>query len=306
MKGTKNTYRIGGMVDNDIIDIQDSYRQLLQSRGNEDKISMIDDLLPADPATFFSIGDVAIERAKKAYAFMKQSIKQENNHLIPREGVRLGIPNPAPEKVICVGKNYRDHAKEMDSDVPEIPVLFGKFNNALIGPEDVIEKSSYTNKLDYEVELGVVIGRKAKYVKRRQAYEYIAGYTIGNDISARDLQKRTSQWLQGKNLDRSTPIGPWIVTKDEIPHPDQLSVYAFVNGEKRQASHTSQLIFDIPYLIEFISHMITLKPGDIVLTGTPDGVGFAMNPPQFLRSGDIVTLEIEKIGKLENKVGNAS
>ncbi|WP_369403454.1 fumarylacetoacetate hydrolase family protein [Gracilibacillus boraciitolerans] len=182
------------------------------------------------------------------------------------------------------------------------PVLFSKFNNALIGPEDEIYKSDATEKLDYEVELAVVIGAKASKVKKEDALDYIAGYTIGNDISARDLQKRTPQWLQGKSLDHTTPIGPWIVTTSEINDPGNLSIKSYVNGEPRQSSNTKQLIFDVQYLIEFISNLMTLDPGDIILTGTPGGVGMAMNPPKFLEADDLVTLEIDKIGKLENKV----
>src|SRR5699024_8511347 len=165
-----------------------------------------------------------------------------------------------------------------------------------------IEKPTLTHKLDYEAELAIVIGKEAFNVCKEEVYDYIAGYTIANDISARDLQKRTPQWLQGKPLDRSTPIGPWIVTSDDIVDPCNLSIRSFVNGEKRQDSNTRHFIFDIPNLIEFISHLITLDPGDIILTGTPDGVGVAMQPPQFLQDGDIISLEVEGIGKLENKI----
>src|SRR5699024_10804952 len=142
----------------------------------------------------------------------------------------------------------------------------------LIGPEEEIQKTALTEKLDYEVELTIVIGREATEIKREDALNYVAGYTIGNDTTARDLQKRTPQWLQGKAIDRTTPIGPWVVTPDEIGDPANLSIRSFVNGEKRQESNTSKLIFDIPYLIEFISNLITLEPGDLIMTGTPDGV----------------------------------
>lgn len=297
-------YRIGCIIDDKVIDVQESYRLFLLSRVEQVMVQSIEEILSADPTEFFSIGESAIERAKEACAFI-QDHEDKNDYFIDRDKVTLGTPNPDPAKIICVGRNYVEHAKEMDSDVPEFPVLFGKFSNALIGPEDEIEKSLYTEQLDYEVELGVVIGREARRVSKDAAYDYIAGYTIGNDITARDLQKRTPQWLQGKSLDRSTPIGPWVVTADEIKSPDQLVVRSFVNGEKRQESDTSKFIFDIPFLIEFISHIMTLQPGDIILTGTPDGVGVAMDPPQFLQAGDVVTLEIEQIGLLENKVIDA-
>ncbi len=159
-----------------------------------------------------------------------------------REEVRLLTPVPEPSKIICIGKNYADHAAEMKSDVPEYPVLFAKFANSLIGPEDVIEKSPKTSQLDYEVELTAVIGKEASRVKRENALKYIAGYTIGNDISARDLQTRTPEWLQGKTLDRSTPVGPWIVTADEVGDPGDLTIQSQVNGNVRQSSSTSKLI----------------------------------------------------------------
>ncbi|WP_099157442.1 fumarylacetoacetate hydrolase family protein [Virgibacillus ndiopensis] len=299
-KGKPGTYRIGCVVDGKVIDLQESYHAYLISMGEKDAIHLIDSLLPADPSTFFSMGTVVVERARKACNYITK--QGHNEVLFGPEEVSFSTPNPAPSKVICVGKNYAEHAAEMQSDIPEFPVLFAKFNNALIGPEDDIKKSMFTEKLDYEVELIVMIGKEASHVSKEDALNHIAGYTIGNDISARDLQKRTAQWLQGKTLDRSTPIGPWVVTPDEIGNPHNLSIRSYVNGEERQSSNTNKLIFDIPFLIEFISSLITLKPGDIIMTGTPNGVGFAMNPPQFLKDGDVVTLEIENVGKLENQV----
>lgn len=295
------SYRIGCIDNDQVIDLQEGYRQYLFSLGKYENIKHIDELLPAEPEMFFSVGERAIERAKKTYHYV-------NNHLtksplmIERKQVVLGPPQPKPGKIICVGRNYVEHAHEMKGEIPEHPVLFAKFPNCLIGPEDGIEKTPLTDKLDYEVELAVVIGKKGRYVNRIDAYEYVAGYTIGNDTTARDLQKRTPQWLQGKSIDRTTPIGPWIVTRDKISNPDQLKVSTYVNGELRQQSNTKKLIFDIPYLIEFISELMTLEPGDIILTGTPEGVAAGMNEPKFLQIGDTVTLEIDQIGTLENKV----
>lgn len=299
-KGKPGSYRIGCVIDEKVIDLQESYRLLLISKQENDLVHSIEHLLPADPGEFYSMGAPAIDRAKAACEYIKNNTI--NKLAFNQEEVSFGTPIPNPSKIICVGKNYADHVAEMRGDIPEFPVLFAKFNNALIGPEDDIEKSPHTKKLDYEVELAVVIGKEASRVNKEDALDYIAGYSIGNDTSARDLQKRTPQWLQGKSLDRSTPIGPWMVTADEIGNPANLAIRSFVNGEKRQESNTSHLIFDIPFLIEFISNLITLKPGDIILTGTPDGVGFAMDPPQFLTDGDRITMEIEKVGKLENNV----
>ncbi|MEN1968617.1 fumarylacetoacetate hydrolase family protein [Lentibacillus sp. N15] len=293
-------YRMGCVIDGRVVDLQEGLNSLLQSRQDHGALRVLDQLLPADPNLFFTLGEHAMDQARKVYDYLAAH-KDESLSFALSE-VSLGTPISKPSKIICVGKNYADHAEEMKSAIPEIPVLFAKFPNALIGPQDAIEKAAVTSKLDYEVELAVVIGREASKVTKADALQYVAGYTIGNDTSARDLQKRTPQWLQGKSHDRSTPIGPWVVTADEIADPHNLSIRSFVNGEKRQDSNTSKLIFDIPFLIEFISGFMTLEPGDIIMTGTPDGVGFAMDPPQFLQAGDTVILEIDSIGKMENKV----
>ncbi|MGP4039334.1 fumarylacetoacetate hydrolase family protein [Gracilibacillus sp. D59] len=287
--------RIGVIEDNKIIDLHGAQQELLE----QSKIVADSYVIPADPNTFYQQANIHIKHAEALWEQIKQ---HSTSHVFERDDVVLNTPSPTPSKIICIGTNYADHVKEMGGELPEYPVLFSKFNNALIGPEDEIYKSEATNKLDYEVELAVVIGEKASKVAREEALKYVAGYTIGNDISARDLQKRTPQWLQGKSLDHTTPIGPWMVTASELSDPSNLAIKSYVNGELRQSSNTEHLIFDIPYLISFISNLITLDPGDIILTGTPDGVGFAMDPPKLLQSGDIVTLEIDNIGTLENKV----
>lgn len=299
-KGSNGSFRIGFLIDEKVFDVQHSYQRFLQSR-EEDLVKSIETFLPADPNDFFLMGMDTIERAQRAFDYMVNDLAEEDLS-IARDQVNLGTPIPNPRKVICIGQNYADHVAEMKSSLPDHPVLFAKFSNALIGPEDDIQKSPLTNQLDYEVELVIVIGKEASEINKEDAFDYIAGYTVGNDTSARDLQKRTPQWLQGKSHDNSTPIGPYIVTADEISDPENLGIRAFVNGEKRQESTTKELIFTIPTLIEFISSLITLQPGDIIFTGTPHGVGAGMNPPQFLNPGDVVTLEIDGIGKLENKV----
>ncbi|HLR65965.1 fumarylacetoacetate hydrolase family protein [Virgibacillus alimentarius] len=302
LKDKPSAYRIGCRIDQKIIDLQESYRAFLVSTGKKDLIQQIDCIFPSDPNSFFLQGENAIDRARMGYHYIMNK-SDRSKYMLDLGEVSYGVPVSTSSKIICVGKNYAEHVAEMnDGDIPEFPVLFAKFNNAIIGPENYIEKPTLTHKLDYEAELAIVIGKEASNVCKEEVYDYIAGYTIANDISARDLQKRTPQWLQGKSLDRSTPIGPWIVTSDDIVDPCNLSIRSFVNGEKRQDSNTRHFIFDIPNLIEFISHLITLDPGDIILTGTPDGVGVAMQPPQFLQDGDIISLEVEGIGKLENKI----
>ncbi|MCZ0702447.1 acylpyruvate hydrolase [Natronobacillus azotifigens] len=298
-KQTLDGYRTGLYYQDRVFDLQTNYHAMLVAKGESDLAYTSETLCPSNPTMFYQLGKVGFDRAKKVSAYVE---KTDNLPSYSGDQVKLGPPVTNPSKIICVGTNYRDHVVEMKSELPTHPVLFAKYANALIGPEDNIEKPSVTKQLDYEVELAVVIGKKAKNVREANALDYVAGYTIANDISARDLQKRTVQWLQGKTLDRSTPVGPWLVTTDEIADPGKLGISSKVNGEQRQSSNTDQLIFSVPNLIAFISELMTLEPGDIILTGTPDGVGFAQEPPKFLRSGDEVVLEIEGIGSLKNIV----
>ncbi|PWU69682.1 fumarylacetoacetate hydrolase family protein [Gracilibacillus dipsosauri] len=295
LKNDFSLNRIGIMRDDKVIDLSKGYAQMKLKENNLASIGVF----PSDPDQFYSNGKAILEEAKKIDAFLQ---KEPPEYQYKKEEVVIGPPVPNPSKIICVGTNYAEHIAEMKGVVPDYPVLFAKFNNALIGPEDSIYKTDQTEKLDYEAELGVVIGQKASNVKQEDVFEYIAGYTIANDISARDLQKRTLQWLQGKSLDHTTPIGPYIVTVDDIPNPNQLNIKSYVNGEMRQSSNTKHQIFNIPHIVSFISELITLEPGDIILTGTPDGVGMGMNPPTYLKLGDKVRVEIEGIGMMENEV----
>jgi 4-hydroxyphenylacetate degradation bifunctional isomerase/decarboxylase decarboxylase subunit len=217
------------------------------------------------------------------------------------EGKRLGLsrlkflPPVEPSKIICVGLNYVDHAKELKMPPPEEPVIFMKPSTAVIGHEEDIILPRSSARIDYEAELAVVIGEKCKGVSEDEAYEVIQGYTAFNDVTARDLQAKDGQWTRAKSFDTFAPLGPYIVTQDEIDDPRDLSIKLFLNGELRQDSRTKNLIFDIPYLIEFISGVMTLNPGDVIATGTPPGVG-------EVEAGDIVEIEIEKIGVLRNYV----
>jgi acylpyruvate hydrolase len=216
------------------------------------------------------------------------------------EDVILENPLPKPGKIICVGLNYLDHVKETNAKVPEMPIIFAKWNNSLAGPNDSIMLDGSSSQVDYEAELAFVIGKKAYNVKEADAYDYIAGYVCANDVSARDLQMATSQWVRGKSLDGFCPLGPYIATKDEIPDPHNLKIMCRLNGNTLQDSNTDQLIFKIPYLLEWISTGTTLEPGDVVLTGTPSGVGFTRKPPIFLQAGDVCEIEIEGLGILRN------
>jgi len=216
---------------------------------------------------------------------------------------KLLPPVPPPEKIICIGLNYLDHAIETGAEPPTQPVVFSKFNTALVGHGDAIELPPISSEVDYEAELVVVIGKVARRVAVESALSHVAGYTCGHDVSARDWQKGRpgGQWLLGKSFDTFAPLGPVFVTADEIPDPSNLTVRMYLGDEKVQDSTTAQLIFSIPHLIAHLSEIMTLKPGDLIFTGTPPGVGAARKPPRFLRSGDVCTVEIPEIGRLTNR-----
>jgi 2-keto-4-pentenoate hydratase/2-oxohepta-3-ene-1,7-dioic acid hydratase in catechol pathway len=213
------------------------------------------------------------------------------------ENTRLGSPLKNPSKIICVGLNYAKHAAESGMPVPEEPVLFFKATSAICGPFDPVIIPRKSKKTDWEVELGVVIGRKASYVTLEEAMEYVAGYVLHNDYSEREFQlERSGQWVKGKSCDTFAPLGPWIVTKSEIPDPHNLRLWLKVNDELLQNSSTSDFVFGIPYLVHYISQFMTLLPGDIISTGTPSGVGLGFDPPRFLSPGDVVELGIDGLG----------
>jgi 2-keto-4-pentenoate hydratase/2-oxohepta-3-ene-1,7-dioic acid hydratase in catechol pathway len=225
---------------------------------------------------------------------------------ISLSSVHLLAPLPRPGKIVCVGLNYMDHCREQNVKVPERPLLFAKFATAITGPYDpVMWDPALTCQVDFEVELGVVIGRTARLVTEETALDYVFGYTVANDISARDLQFSDVQWVRGKSLDTFCPIGPAIVTADEIPDPQVLALRTTVNGVILQDSNTAEMIFGVRELIAFISRSFTLEPGDLILTGTPHGVGVFRNPQVFLKDGDQVVVEVENIGRLENQMSTA-
>lgn len=210
---------------------------------------------------------------------------------------RLGPPITRPSKIICVGLNYSLHAKESGMPLPEVPILFMKATSSLCGPNDPIIIPKNSTKTDWEVELAVVIGKKASYVEKVNAMDHVAGYCLHNDVSERDFQlHHGGQWVKGKSADHFAPLGPYLVTKDEIPDPHNLRLWLEVNGEKMQNSNTSDLVFDIPTLISYISQYMTLLPGDIISTGTPSGVGLGLKPPRYLKDGDVVELGIDGLG----------
>jgi 2-keto-4-pentenoate hydratase/2-oxohepta-3-ene-1,7-dioic acid hydratase in catechol pathway len=230
----------------------------------------------------------------------------ENGWLTKRADAYWLAPVPRPGKLICIGLNYRDHAAESNMPIPERPVVFSKFATAVIAPGEPVVLPATSSQVDYEAELAVVIGRRAKNVSIDRAFDYVLGYTVFNDVSARDFQFADGQWQRGKSCDSFAPMGPKIITADAVPDPHKLSIKLRLNGKTMQDSNTDQLIFGVPELIAFLSETITLEPGDVIATGTPPGVGFARKPPVFLKAGDEMEVEIEGVGMLNNPVVEAA
>jgi len=226
----------------------------------------------------------------------------ESEPAIPA-GARLGPPIARPSKIVCIGLNYRDHAAESKQPLPTEPVLFFKSTTAIVGPDDDVIIPRGASKLDWEVELALVIGRRASYVEKQDALQHVAGYVLHNDYSERAFQlERGGQWVKGKSADSFAPLGPFLATPDEIPDVHGLSMWLTVNGERRQNGSTRDLVFDVPTLVSYISQFMTLLPGDVISTGTPAGVGLGMSPPTYLRAGDVVELGIEGLGSARQRV----
>lgn len=252
--------------------------------------------LPNDMRAFVEMGDAALAQAQAIVD------KGAGSDAIAESDVKLLAPIRNPSKVIAIGLNYMDHVRESGGQVPSLATMFCKYPSSIIGPGEAIRwDPSLTQKVDFEAELALVIGKRASKVREEDAYDYILGYLNCHDVSARDLQlEKGDQWIMGKSLDTFCPLGPYLVTKDEIPDPHNLSIKCLVNGEALQDSSTNELIFKIPYLIAYLSRGITLEPGDVITTGTPDGVGAFRKPPIFLKDGDVVTVEVEGLGQLTN------
>jgi 2-keto-4-pentenoate hydratase/2-oxohepta-3-ene-1,7-dioic acid hydratase in catechol pathway len=270
--------RVAGMRDNQFIDLNHA-----------------DPGVPACIKALLAQGPDGIRRAEAALAGGKP---------IPLAGLRPAPPIPQPEKIICVGLNYADHARETGAKSPSEPILFCKFSSAVCADRQPIILPRLSREVDFEAELVAVIGQGGRHIPRHEAMRHVGGYCCGNDVSARDWQIRKpgGQWLLGKSFDTFAPFGPAIFTADEIPQPQNLKIQLRLNGQVMQKSSTAQLIFPLDYLVSYVSDICTLAPGDLIFTGTPPGVGFARKPPVFLKPGDVVEVEIEKLGVLQNPV----
>jgi len=262
----------------------------LGRRGADGVVDLTDALGVADVGALLARPDL-VERVAEA-----------TGELVDPAAVRLRAPIPRPGKIICVGLNYHDHCREQSIEPPAYPMLFSKFANAVAGPGAPVTRPVATEMLDLECELAVVIGRRASRVGRDEAASVVFGYTVLNDVTMRDLQREDRQWLRAKGSDGFAPMGPAVVTADEVPNPQALRLGSSVNGEAWQDSSTAEMVFDVATIVAFASRTITLEPGDVIATGTPAGVGHFQAPPRYLADGDVMRCEIEGIGAVENRV----
>ena len=265
--------------------------------------------LPDDMLTFIEQGEPALLRARQVVEALTSDAAALERLSVPLAGTQLLAPIPHPRRnVVCVGLNYAEHAAEsrVTEGVPEDPVYFTKPPSTVIGPDAPIPWHGHVSRrIDWEVELVAVIGRRGRDITEERALDHVFGYTVGNDVTARDLQRRPQQWYKGKGLDGFCPLGPWIVTSDELGDPQDVRLRLRVNGATKQDAGTSDMIFGVARLVAVLSLGMTLEPGDLLMTGTPSGVGFARQPPEYLQPGDVVEAEIDKIGLLRNVMAEA-
>jgi len=312
--GSAGARRVGALLPpgphgGDVVDLNRALAVLhaLEDVGAPE--AQADSLLPRDPLAFLRQLARALPAAQRALEFVAEAGERYDapdllraGVVLPRRLVRLVAPVPRPGKILAVAHNYAAHAAELGAAAPPEPVLFLKAPSSVIGPEDEIVLPRHSQAVDYEGELAVVIGRVARHLSEETALECVAGYTVANDVSARDYQNVRGQHFIGKSCDSFTPLGPSLVTQDEIPDPHDLSIRTALSGELVQLARTKEMIFPIARILTFASKLMTLEPGDVLLTGTPAGVGMARNPPRYLREGDVVDVEVERIGRLRSFV----
>lgn len=309
----RGTQRVGVVEGEQIIDANRAYAAVLRERGEVHARALADALVPPDMLGVLEAGERGLTAMREAAGFVREGLGsggqgeawRRDGVVFTRNEVALKAPLPRPGKLILLGLNYRDHAEETGQKIPEVPTLFSKYTNSVIGPGETILIPRATEQIDYEAEFAFVIGRRGYEIPEERALEYVAGYTIVNDVSARDYQFVTSQWMVGKTFDTHCPMGPTLVLADEVPDPHALDLQLSIGGEVLQRSNTQQLIFKIPETVAYLSRIMTLEPGDVISTGTPAGVGFTRKPPRWLRPGETVRIEIARLGVLENPVAKA-
>jgi acylpyruvate hydrolase len=300
--------RSGALTGEWVVDLARSYARILREEGTPAADRKAEAVLPPDLRGVLEGGEESLEAARRVLSAVGTALEPSSEEwrrrglAFRRDEVRLWPPIPRPGKIICLGRNYLAHAQEGGGKVPEVPELFAKFANTLIGDGWPIRLPVVSDRVDYEAELAVVMGRRAYRVPEDRALEHVAGYTILNDVSARDYQRKTSQWLAGKGMDTFGPMGPWLVTADEIPDPQRLQIRLEIGGQVLQDANTSDMVYSVAVTVAYISSIMTLEPGDVIATGTPEGVGFARKPPIYLKAGDVVRITIDGVGTLSNPV----
>jgi 2-keto-4-pentenoate hydratase/2-oxohepta-3-ene-1,7-dioic acid hydratase in catechol pathway len=288
--------RLGALLGVAVVDLAGAYRAFREATPRDD----LPEALPDQMLPFIAGGEPLLAAARSALDWLAESGRTWP-FVLRLTDVKLGPPVPNPSKIICVGLNYADHCREQNVEPPERPMLFAKYPTSLIGINEPVRwPPEISQQVDFEGELALVIGKKARNVAEVDAYDYVAGYTIANDVSARDVQFGDVQWVRGKSFDTFCPMGPYLATPDEIPDPHNLKIVTRVNDFVMQDSNTYEMLFKIPEIIAFITHTSTLLPGDIINTGTPNGVGVFRTPQVFIKPGDVVTIEIERLGTLRN------
>jgi acylpyruvate hydrolase len=287
--------RLGMLQGDRIADLHASVAGSLAKRGVVRAQEIAAALVPPSTRAFLEGGAATAEAVSAVREWVT----------VPASSARLHAPINDPGKFICIGLNYRDHAEETGNPIPKEPPIFAKWAPSIVDPGEPILRPRGSKQLDWEVELGVVIGRTARYVSKEQALDYVYGYTIINDASARDFQFLTTQWMAGKIFETAAPVGPYIADRQEIPDPHSLELKTFVNGKQMQRGNTKTFIFDVRYLVSYLSGLMTLSPGDLIATGTPPGVGLGMKPPVFMNPGDVCRVEIDGLGSMENPVKDA-
>ena len=298
-------HRLGAVAEGLVVDLNAACRALMEERGERRAGERALEAVPPEMVAFLEAGERAMNAAREALALVARlgaDGARERGLARRAESVRLRAPVPRPTKLILVGLNYRDHAKEAGFKIPEVPTFFSKYANCVIGPGDAVRIPKVSSMIDYEGEFALVIGRAGRDIPPARAMEYVAGYTIMNDVSCRDYQMKTGQWMIGKTFDTFAPMGPYLVTRDEIPDPHNLEISLYLNGRRMQHSNTRNLIFKTEHVVSYLSQIFTFEPGDVISTGTPAGVGYTRKPPVFMKPSDQVRVEVEGLGALENPV----
>jgi 2-keto-4-pentenoate hydratase/2-oxohepta-3-ene-1,7-dioic acid hydratase in catechol pathway len=289
-----DSLRLGVKTARGVIDVAAAQAALGQGQGDGRLPQTVEAAIAGGEAARSALADL-VTRAETADA-------TGSAWLLGEESLTLGPSVPNPGKIVCVGLNYRKHAEETGAAIPTSPVLFSKFSNTVAAPDEDVPLTDAATQYDYEVELAVVIGETTKNVSTAEALNSVFGYTTANDLSARDLQMRTSQWLLGKTMDKFMPIGPYLVTADDVRDPQQLAIRTWLNGELRQNSNTDDMIFPVAEIVSYISRHFTLEPGDVIITGTPEGVILGMAEKRWMVPGDVVEVEVDGLGKLRNRM----